>query len=536
MKRVFLSLTIVSLAVVLSYSPRSSAMNGGTLLTTHQERAGIFEIATYDGSTYVRRCTATVLYSSLATNRTWLVTAGHCFSYVTAPPLFTVVRHFSAPRAAVRYDLDADTSGTDERWTSASQSQVYVNPDWVPGLAPTTWWGAPGIAIIRVNAAIPIFAADGSRIAEFRRPIYTGPPQAVSAPYSFASMEIFSRNVFCGQGDENLRCDKLSNLWWSPNFRNKFFQMPKEAFDAGYFVAGWGDDGGPLLKYAPGLTRQWEGAAGVLDVAMYGAVLGVLQAPTVVCDYIQDSNCDPADGLASRFEDIEPWLNTINDAYQDIPRITNWTLTFPGLFTTGTGNLSNLTALARGQYTFPAYTGRMVGVSIDKSTDRVHTWYDNGLYTVGTGADLDAYSQASGPAPIPDVTPTRSFSGPSGRPHSQIVAMNIDPAGNTHTWYADGYHVTGSVSDLDAVQQPQPYRLPVGKTAGDIVAIATRPSGGLLAYYRDGTFSEGVFYDLGLFAQPRPFSTGNNRRAEEIAGIDTYRSGLTLTLFDHPRF
>jgi hypothetical protein len=213
-------------------------------------------------------------------------------------------------------------------------------------------------------------------------------------------MELFSKNVFCGQGDENLRCTRLSNLWWSPNFRNKFFQLPTGAFDDGVFVAGWGDDGGPLLKYAPGLTRQWEGAANVTDVAMYGAVLGVLQAPTVVCDYFQNITCKPTDGLASRFEGIEPWLNTINDAYQDIPRVTNWTLTFPGLFTTGVGTLTNLTASAQGQYTFPAYAGRIVGVSIEKATDRVHTWYDNGVMTIGTRGDLDAYSQVSGPAPI----------------------------------------------------------------------------------------------------------------------------------------
>ena len=64
--------------------------------------------------------------------------------------------------------------------------------------------------------------------------------------------------------------------------------------------------------------------------------------------------------------------------------------------------------------------------------------------------------------------------------------------------------MSGSITDLDSIQQPQAYRLPAGKAPSDIVAIATRPTGGLFAYYRDGTYSEGVYYDLGLFAAPRP--------------------------------
>src|SRR5262245_3220203 len=117
------------LLIVLSNAPRSGAMSGGTLLTTEQERSGVLEIATYDGSTYVRRCTATVLYSSVATNRTWLVTAGHCFSYTTGVPLFIVTGHFADPRARINYETDPDTSGSTEIWTSRTLSQVYINSE-----------------------------------------------------------------------------------------------------------------------------------------------------------------------------------------------------------------------------------------------------------------------------------------------------------------------------------------------------------------------------------------------------------------------
>src|SRR5262245_8486411 len=437
MRHKVFAFALLVLVIVLSYSPRSGAMTGGTILTAEQERAGIFEIATYDGTTYARRCTATVLYSSVANNRSWLVTAAHCFSYVTGFPLYIVQGHFTDPRPPLIYNEDPDTSGSTEVWTARNISQVYINSEWRNTFVPTTYQGTPGVAFIRVNMAIPIFDAAGARINEFRRPIYTGAPTMVSAPYSFPSMENFSRLAFCGQGDGNLRCDRLSNIWWSPNFRYQFFQLPYEAFSTGMYVEGRGDEGGPLLKYAPGLTRRWEGAGTLRDVAMYGAVLGVLQAPTVVCDYLQNSNCNPMDGLAARFGDIdiEPWLNTINDAYGDIPRISQWPLMFPGLFNASVGTTTNLTASGQNPSTFPAYAGRMAGFSVDRATDRLYTWYDNGTWTIGTRIDLDSFSQAP---TAPDLMPTKWFSGPAGRSHSQIVAMMIDPAGNVHTWYLDG--------------------------------------------------------------------------------------------------
>jgi hypothetical protein len=113
----------------------------------------------------------------------------------------------------------------------------------------TAWYGPRDIALIRVSRAIPIFDVNGDRIPEFRRPIYIGNPREVSAPTSAFSMELYSKNAFCGQGDGVLRCDTLSNLWWSPNFRNQFFQLPFGAWEHNGRFEG-GDDGAPLLKYA----------------------------------------------------------------------------------------------------------------------------------------------------------------------------------------------------------------------------------------------------------------------------------------------
>jgi hypothetical protein len=535
MRNKIIAIAVLSLLIVSLQSPRSGAMTGGTLLTAEQEKTGVFEIATYDGATYGRRCTATVLNSSAANNRTWLVTAAHCFSYTTGAPLFAVTGHFSSPRARVSYETDPDGSGSTELWTDRTLSQVYINSAWRYTFVPNTYQGTPGIAFIRVNMAIPIYDSNGVRINEFRRAIYTGSPGTVSPPYSNPAMENFSRVGFCGQGDENLRCDRLTNIWWSPNFRNQFFQMPRGAFTTGFWSEGKGDEGGPLLKYAPGLTKQWEGAGSVRDIARFGTVLGVLQAPTVICDLpANGGKCDPMDGLAARFGDIdiEAWLNTINDARQDIPRINQWPSMFMGLFQAGGGSATNLSSAGVSQYTFPAYAGRIVGFSVNQATDQTYTWYDSGHYSIGTRSDLDIFTQF----PLdPDVTPTRTFRTADGKPISQIVSIALDPSGYAHTWYRDGTHVIGAPNDLDSIQQPLPYGLPPGKTAADVVAITTRASGGVRAYYRDGTYSEGVYYDLNLFEPPRAFQTGNNRRPDEIIGVGV-RSGQVVTLFEHPRY
>jgi hypothetical protein len=211
----------------------------------------------------------------------------------------------------------------------------------------------------------------GDRIQEFRRPIYTGTAVQVSEPFIPTSMKIFSKNAFFGQAGGDLRCDTLSNLWWSPNFRNEFFQLPVGAWENnGVFKPG--DDGGPLLKYAPGLARQWDGAGGVTDVAMYGAVLGVLQGTTTWCDYIQNATCTLP--MAWRRGSKEWAIGSAVFPAPNIPQIASW-MTFGNYFIAGVGNRDDLTANAQNSYTFPAYAGRIVGVAVNSRQIR---------YTPGT--------------------------------------------------------------------------------------------------------------------------------------------------------
>ena len=530
------TLCTLTLIGVLSYSPAALAIDGGQQFTSRQERIGVFKIDSYDGSTKLGGCSATVLYSSVLTNRSWLVTAGHCFSYRNS--LYHVYAHSTRPRARVYY---LPAPGAAEDSTEPEISRVHVHPNWLEEGGLESWFGPQDMAFIRVNTAIPIFDAGGARVREFRRPIYTGHPALVSDPYSSKPMENFARNAFCGRGgDGRLRCDTLSNLWYSPNFRHQFLQLPAAAWETTSSSWPWryqgGDSGGPLLKYAPGLNRQWEGAGELIDVAMYGAVLGVLQGPTMLCFLPNNANCKEADGLAAHFAGVEKWLDGTLTGHpvlywEEIPRIQLWT--FANLFHSSMGEPTRLTSISTQGYTFPAYTGKIVGIGIDKSTNRLHTWYDNGHMTIGTGADLDEHSQVVVPPPLsPDLFPRYTFAGASGKSHAQIVAMMISAAGQVHTWYADRTTVIGTPSDLDAVQTAQGYIVPPGKVPGDIVAIASRPGGGVLAYYRDGTFSEGVFDHLDAYAPPRRFEIGNSREAGEILGIDTFNNGTTLTVFE----
>lgn len=517
--------TVLLGAVLCStvFAGEALAFEGGTNLTTRQERAGIFKITPYDGTSGGGTCTATVLSSSVAEDRTWLVTAGHCFSY--KDDVYWVNRHFTLPRAKVWYDTDSDTSGTQETGTDPAVSRVFVHPEWRTH-AGWMWFGPRDVAMIRVDEAIPIFDENGEQIEEYQRPIFVGPALQVSEPFVNPILNYFSRNAFCGQSDGNLRCDTLSNLWWSPNFRNTFLQLPAGAWASGFYEAG--DSGGPLIKYAPGLARQWDGAGNTTRAVLYGAVLGVLQGPTVFCDYIQNGNCNPSDGLATRFEGLGPWLTSIG-ASSALHQITSW-VSFQHRFEVATGVPHDLNAVAESTYSFPAYAGRIVGMGIDKASNKLVTFYDNGFRTTGTRNDLDAFSQAPGPGS--DLLPTQVFRGAEGKAHSRIVAMMIYTNGRVYSWYEDGTTYVGSPDDLDLFHGARTFSLPPGKQVTDLVAIASRPAGGVIAYYRDGTKSEGTATDLDAYSALTSIDLGA-RDPQDILAVDTLANGQTVTLFAH---
>jgi len=294
-------------------SSTRSSLQGGTPLAANEHQTGILRISTYDGNTAVGSCTATVLHSSLKTNQTWLVSAAHCFSYVDSTTKF-VGGHFAQPRARVRYTvLGTDCrgypkAGTTVCWSDLALSTAFQHPEWLANGGHTAWFGPRDIAFIRINKAIPVYDETNKRrpdwSQDYSRPIFAGHPTQVSSPFVPAQI---GENVFCGQGSGSLRCDQLTNLWYSPNFRSQFIQLPYGAWTGGFYEGG--DSGGPLLMNAAGLGTT--PGSGDLHTARRGVVLGVLQGPTVFCDYIQNGNCNPGDGLATHFHGIEGFLTTI---------------------------------------------------------------------------------------------------------------------------------------------------------------------------------------------------------------------------------
>jgi hypothetical protein len=522
-------LALFALLALSLASGRSWALVGGTNLASDEPQTGILQIASYDGSQPGGSCTATVLYSSIWTARSWLVTAAHCFS--KHDDLYYVYSHYRTPRASIRVRLRNSDGSFTPAWTSPVDSTVFVHPDWLAHGGQTSWFGPRDVAIIRVDWAIPMYDDDGVRIVTYQRPIYTGPTPLVSEPFAPVALDNFAQDVFCGQSSSSLRCDGLKNLWYSPSFRNTFVQIPYGAWTGGFYAPG--DSGGPLLKRAPGFAREWNGRGSDLDVAKHGVVLGVLQGPTVFCDYIQNGNCNPGDGLAAHFQGLDNWLNSIGSLGQ-IARLSSWS--FAGMFQVTTGTETQLSSSSTQSYTRPAYAARVVGAEIDPRNNQVYVWYENGFYSVGTNTDLDVFSQYPDPR-LADVMPTRSYSGASGKLNRDIVEMIMGSTGVVYTYFRDGTYTMGVPDDLDAIRGAAPYSLPPGKTPDDIVAMANLqvPSPRVLVYYRDGTVSEGALNVLDYFGAPTPFRTGTARGASEIMAAGTRSNGSVVTWFEHPK-
>ncbi len=311
----FLSLVLFSGLIALSgcdVGPRplnatESELNGGSELTPRSNRLGIYDVSTFDGPLPLGRCTATLLYTSEITQESWLVTAAHCFSHINAGAFF-VTRHASTPLAEI-----AHSRGT----TDAIASTVHVHEDWLNNGGHTAWFGPSDVAFIHVNEYIPVVASDGRDLGEYHRAIYTGPADAIAAPNRWESSEwIHDSNAFCGRGNGGLWCDKLTNLWFSPNFRNEFLQLPSAAWANSRAQPPFepGDSGGPLMIYSRRFSsRPWQlSRRGDLEATIAdGVVLGVLQGPTVFCDYIQNGNCNPLDGLATHFEGMSSWIRSL---------------------------------------------------------------------------------------------------------------------------------------------------------------------------------------------------------------------------------
>lgn len=115
--------------------------------------------------------------------------------------------------------------------------------------------------------------------------------------------------------------------------------------------------------------------------------------------------------------------------------------------TAGRGSTGNPTSLATWTYHLPG--GRqpsdLVGIAIRKSNDQTHAYYDDGTYSRGNTSWLGSIACCS------------SYTMPPGRQPSDIVGMDFDPQGRLHTWYDDDTYSIGTAWDLDWYQEPRRY-------------------------------------------------------------------------------
>lgn len=208
------------LPVELEVEHSQSAIQGGWTVASDQlERTGIFNLANSG-------CTATVLVSSEQLDTTWALSAAHCFD-----------------SGISNETLRRGTTNVTPRNTG----DVFPNP----GYQASNW--RQDQAIIVFPQAVPILDAEGNRIPEFRRAVYTGPIANIQGGYA----DVFGtgRNVN-GPGDV---CDFSPNPSGARDFslrhvRNTFIGegYGSLAMSAGGMIPAnsrilRGDSGGPWL-------------------------------------------------------------------------------------------------------------------------------------------------------------------------------------------------------------------------------------------------------------------------------------------------
>lgn len=177
----------------------------------------------------------------------------------------------------------------------------------------------------------------------------------------------------------------------------------------------------------------------------------------------------------------------------------------------------------------------VVAKAIDEY-DQVVTWYHDGTVSVGTTSDPDAYAD-----PVPYTLAYRSEEDPAN-PDDQdymapvdVRAIAIDEDGLAWTWYDDGTHSVGSITDLDDHWNRNPgvkLRLPAGYAMNHIVAMAIAPEfvDPVRVWFDDGRFSDGDYlhindlpaFDIGLGSH---YSVAPGRSPYEICGIGIAKAG-----------
>ncbi len=174
-----------------------------------------------------------------------------------------------------------------------------------------------------------------------------------------------------------------------------------------------------------------------------------------------------------------------------------------------------------GTYTLPSTRIGSDIVAVDISAnDIVYAYYDDGHYSRGNSLDLDAWS------------PAQPYSVPDGYSYSDIVGVAITSGNTFVTWFKNGKVATGTASALGTGTKHN-FTLPPGQAIGEIVDMAVnRANDHTFTVFKDGSVAEGDYYDLDKFSY-RP----GKALGMAMTGGDTtiwYQSGYRKELSGSP--
>lgn len=193
-----------------------------------------------------------------------------------------------------------------------------------------------------------------------------------------------------------------------------------------------------------------------------------------------------------------------------------------GVVTKGTS--TDLDALGASQkYTLPA--GKkpvdIRAIAISKN-NRVHVWYDDRSHSVGTTTDLDSITK-------PD--PDNRVSLPKGKDMEHIVGIGINKTTNdVFVWYDNGTVSSGTSGDFDKHFGPKPFTTAniSGGNSYEIRGMDISVNNNVYAWFSSGNVSSGTVTKLNQYKEPHPYSMRILRKGADPIDWEAWYSAISL--------
>jgi len=150
-----------------------------------------------------------------------------------------------------------------------------------------------------------------------------------------------------------------------------------------------------------------------------------------------------------------------------------------------------------------------VEMAMDEQGD-THLWYANGYHKEIDGTLADNWNTTT-------VLSSGEYTLAPGRSPSDIIGLDLLPlSGTAVAWYANLGGAEGTVAQID--QFPFTFQLPTGKTWAQLVGIAYASNGIVYSWYSDGTVAQGTYQDLDSI-QVNTYTLPPGKTAQDIEGI-----------------